>query len=739
MDGEALTIHDEARSALRDADQEHRQLIEQIKGWTAERDALTVNQSVLADAELIERLRTQAEARLGDRDRAEARRAEADNHSSQASTQLEVLLGHRDPRTVDTILDDLALPADLTAQLEALAERHSSLAADRQRDADRVEQDRADLDALVQGPSLPDVETLTPLTAAVGALTADTSPGAQLRAARDARIEARRRRCQAMIEAGAADPEATPCPPGGEEDTVAAAQRLDAARGEADRAQERLAEAETTLAERRLLQQAMEDPRTVHRDLLIQARTERDGLWADVVQAWIDRVVPVEVDPRVLATTFSDRVRAADDLADQLIGQAQADAELAQAQRNVDDAVRTVEERGIAHQAAESLRDVEAVAWAARWAEVGVAVPSTTRAEVVRQALLAAATAAVDESAAREKAQTLEPEVVEWTIRLHHLLVTLSPAAVDQACPREDVIDCLAALEERLAAAQTLMADVDRAREQQERRRTARQTLDRSQTRLTRGEQVLTDWAAQWATLLTVAALPPTLDPTGWAERRTRLDASRAAHQAAVQYRHEADAARQAWESFRSAAEELGTRQGVTGTPEEIVENVWHQLSASRAEERTYQERGTAIDDATHRLAQLTEVVATARSQLDELGHGLGLPALDELERLMSQRLMSWRLMSWRSRRTAVTGWLTSGKPRPICWKGFAPPPILGTILRTFWPRWLTPIERTCRSARSRPSTTSTKRSELARNSPRSWGRPERCSPTSSSGRMPPA
>jgi hypothetical protein len=406
-----LADHDQARLALQDADQEHGRITDQIERWTTERDALTVDHAILADAIVIDDLRTQAEARLGDRDRAESRQREAEGQASEARRNLEALLGHSDPRDTGDILDAITLPADLTAQLDALADQRAPLAADRERDFEQVERDHAALDALAQGPALPDVEAIAPLATAVQALTAQNAAPARLRAVQDARVEARRRRRQAMIEAGAVDPETMPPMPPAEDDTAHAVRRLDDAREQAGRAEQRLQEAQATLEEHRRRQQAMGDPRTVPADMLKQARTERDALWADITRTWVDGAVLTGTDPQTLAATFSDRLRDADGIADQLIDQAQTDAELAQAQQNVDASAREVQERASTHQAAAEALEVEAAAWEARWVAVGVAVPPTARADAVRQALHAAATAAVDEIAAREAAEALEPEV----------------------------------------------------------------------------------------------------------------------------------------------------------------------------------------------------------------------------------------------------------------------------------------------------------------------------------------
>lgn len=630
LDPEALSRYDQARSALRDAEQEHDRVTEQVRVWTREREALTVDHAILADADLIDDLRAQAEARTGDRDRAETRAREAEDHDTEARRHLEELLGHADPRDTDVVLDAVSVPAELAAQLDALAERHSPLLADRTHHVDGVERTRAELDALAQGRDLPAVEEIEPLTSAIEALTSDGSVRTRRREAQNNQVDARRRRRQSMVEAGADDPEADPPRPPAEEDLTDALARLDRARENADQAEQRRREAEEALEEHRRRRQELEDPLAVHPDELARVRAERDGLWTDITRAWMDGVVPVGTDPTVLAARFGDRLHHADTIADQLIGQAHRDAELAQAQRNIDDSVRKVGELVHAdREAAENLAG-ELESWQGRWAALGLAAPSTARADAARRALLAAATAARDEAAERETAQDLEPEIIEWTRRLRELLVTLAPS-VATAPAADSAGNALADLDHLIAAGRSLIADVDRAREQQEGRRLAGQALDRSRAQLARSEQALTDWSAEWATLLAAAGLPATLDPRGWTERRTHLQAARTSHRAATALRGEADAGLRAWESFRTAVTDLGTRHGSEGAPEHVIDDLTRRLTTSRADERTDAERIASIDEGTRRTAQLSGIRAEASSVLDDLRRRTDLPGHEEL------------------------------------------------------------------------------------------------------------
>lgn len=630
--GDDLNDYDQTRSALQDADREHSQTGEQMRRWTADRDVLTVDHAVLADADVIDDLRAQAEARGGDRDHAEARQLEAGDHDRRARADIEALLGQQGTAETGLILDALTIPADLATQLDALAGQHASLIAERKKHVERVEQEHSDFSALVQGPGLPDRDALAPLMAAVGALTAAESPLVRLRAARVEQIEGRRRCRQAMLEAGAADPESEPPTPPGEEDTASAVRRVDDARGAADRAQERLREAESTIEEHHREQQAIENGRTVHPGMLAEARTGRDELWSSITRAWVDGITPPDSTPRVLAATFSELVQAADALADQLIDQAQVDARLAETQRNLESAARDLEQRQVLHENAARALDTELAAWKVRWSDIGVAVPTTARAQAVRQALLTAAGAAVDVKTARETVGSLEPELAEWSIRLNGLLKELSPTVVCQAQSDDDTVaDSSTVLEHLLAAAQTLMAEVDRAREHQERRRAAQQALERSKARLAGSEQALSEWVVQWRTLVDATGLPATIDPAGWAERRRRVDAARTAHQAAVTLCQEATTARRAWESFRSAVSDLGTRHGLVGSPERVLAELWQRLSASRADQRTHQERTTDIDNAAMRLTELTGIQTKARSRLDELCRRWSVSTLEDL------------------------------------------------------------------------------------------------------------
>jgi hypothetical protein len=634
LEGEDLAAHNQARATLQDVDREHARTAHQIHAWTAEREALTVDAGVLADADLIDDLHAQTQARLADRERADDLRHRAGTRAGQARDHLVALLGHPDPRDTETVLAALTLPADLTAQFDALAEQHPHLLAERARHVDRVDEVRAELVLLDAGAHLPDVEALAPLADVVRTLTGDSGAPARLRAARSDQIEADRRRRQALLAAGALDPDAAPPTPPGQDDLASAARRVEAAGSAVDRAVERRQEAEAALEQRRRRLRELENARTVQPGTLTDARQRRDDLWARVTLAWLNptaasgTTVASGVDPQDLATAFAEQVRTVDELADQLILQAQVDAELTHAQHDADDAERELRQRSLTLAEATADRDGELSAWHARWAALGVAVPATAHAETVRQALLTAAGAVVDETTARRTALAVEPEITEWAGRLRSLLNAHACAPT----PTADVVhDSLAVLDGLLAAARSLIDDVDRAREQQERRRTAQKSLDRSQERLTRSDQALAGWDARWSALRNAAGLPETLDPTGWTERRTRLESARTAHGEATSLEHQADTSLRAWETFRAAATGLGERHRLSGAPEHLLEQLTQRLGTSRADQRTHQERTAAIDDATSSLAELGSARATARARLDALCQRHALPDFETL------------------------------------------------------------------------------------------------------------
>jgi hypothetical protein len=68
--------------------------------------------------------------------------------------------------------------------------------------------------------------------------------------------------------------------------------------------------------------------------------------------------------------------------------------------------------------------------------------------------------------------------------------------------------------------AEALIDDVDEARERQERRCTAQESLARERARLANSELELVAWSVEWRALITAARLPETIDPAGWAVRR---------------------------------------------------------------------------------------------------------------------------------------------------------------------------------------------------------------------------
>jgi hypothetical protein len=532
------------------------------------------------------------------------------------------LLGHRDPRDTGTVLETLTTPADLAAQLDEVAAQYEALRSDRQRWAEQVDEDREDVERLAPETNLPDAEALTPLSDVVTALTAPESAANRLRAAREEVVTARQRCRQALLDAGALRPDTDPPTPPGETETSEAARSLNAATSGLDRCGERLREAEAALEQRQQRRHELENARSIDPVTLLEHRQERDRLWLEITAAWLSQT-PCP-DPGALADAFADRVRAADEIADQLIVQAQLDADLTSAQREVDDAGKLLAARAAEHQHAARELDAERARWQARWSALGVSVPDPDHAVGVQQALHAASSAAVDADAAEETAGHATPEVVGWTARLRELLgAHLLPPAVPVIDP---VSDPLAVLDQLLTVANALIRDVDSAREQQERRRSAQRALQRSQARLHGSEDALAAWQTRWTALLHAGSLPEVLDATGWAERRQLLASAQEAHGEAVELDTEACTALQDWETYRACVTELGTRHGLSGGAEDVVGELRRRLEASRADRRTHQERTEAIADSDRRLIELSDSRTVTEVELEELRARHGLP-----------------------------------------------------------------------------------------------------------------
>jgi uncharacterized protein YhaN len=617
LDPAELSEHDDALADLARADDETAELTERLRTAAAELDDLVVDESVLADGARIDAVWAQAEARAGDRQRAEVWQQQAEQDDRRARGELEALLGGPDPRELDDLLEALTVPADLAAQLDEIAGRFDQFAGDRAQRAGLVQQARAELQSIADGPALPDRGALASLQAAVDALAAPDSARARLLSAREEEAAARRRLRQAMLDAGSLDPGADAPTVPTEEEIEVAIGRLSEAREARERAAHELQQARGRLAaaERNLPGIAVADQ--VEPGMLARARTLREELWADISQDWLAGTLTVQDRPR-LAEDYVRRVRTADTLADRLIDQAAADARLAQASQGVEAAKLDVDEQARASHQAIAAAEGEESAWGRLWTGLGVGTPTTTRAQAVRQALLAAATATGDVVRAGRLAATAEPEILAWNCKLTEVLDGLGrrphPARGD-----EPGADGLTTLDHLLATARSLIKDADQARELHERRRLAQQALTRAQEQLAQDEEALAAWAARWRDLAAAAGLPATIEPVGWAARRDRLHAAREAHRSAEQKRNEARTARQAWGDFTAAVIALGTNHGLAGTPEQVMEELHHRLTRSRADQRTHNERTADITSAGQRLATLEAVRHDARARLDRL------------------------------------------------------------------------------------------------------------------------
>lgn len=649
LDGNDLAVHTKAREDSEHAHGERSRLAEQIRLCSAELDDLTVDEAVLADGEQIDTLHARAEARAGDRDRAAAARKAVEEEDGAARSELEALLGRSDPRETGALLQALTVPADLAAQLDDAAARHVDLVAAGARARERAEHERDALAALALDVDLPDRDALAPLAAAVQALTAGSSPLAGVHAARAEEIQARDRYRQALLLAGALDPTAVPPSPPGEDHLREAIDRLEVARAAESDARRRLQDANDTVATARDAAHNLERTETIDPPALARARTERDATWSVIARNWTDATALPDEERRNLATEYGRQVHDVDDLADRLTEQAGHDARLAEAQQHLARRQDEAERRAADHRQTGRILEGEQAAWSARWASLGVAVPSTSHADAVRQSLRDATAAHLHATTAQEMAAALQPQIADWTGTLTGLLTGLGRPVPERAhedggSTAPEAPDPVAGLEHLLAAANSLIRDVDQAREIQERRRGAQTTLARTLKDVDRHEQELTDWTARWHDLTAAAGLPDVLDPAGWGVRRLHLQAAQAAHRNAQRSRGQAAEADRAWEEFAASVSALGVRHGLAGVPEQILPTLRQRLDRSRADRRTHQERVRAIETARKSMGQQDLRLETAVAQLDGLRRRLSLADDDELDHAAARgRLLAER------------------------------------------------------------------------------------------------
>lgn len=603
----------------------------EIARLTGEREVLVVNETLLAAGDEIGELHELAAARVNDRARAAELRHSAEGYERDTRDQLELVTGRPVVGDLKGNLVEVTVPVETAARLDVSAERGPLLTTAVADARDSLDVEHKAHEDLPPVEDLPERAAIAPLIEALQVLRATDSPLVQARAAHHDGAAARDRCRRALLEVGIGQPEPStlampsttspspgdqtpsaspgttppspppdttppspattapsppspspgstptspsPAPTGPTSVPVAPpAERLrdeianlDAARRMHQGVTERLKRAVQKCSTAQQQLRWAESGGAVDVADLTEARSERESLWQYIRIAWIDGLL-LGGTPGELAGNYEIAVETADATADNLLEQADAVAHLSQLKQDAAQAVSALTAvQGEDRQASQVLADRES-AWTQLWANLGVTAPPTTRADGYRVHLVAAGKAQSDASLADEVAAGFLEEVTGWSARLRDDL-----ARAGRECPAtaldQDDGQAIATLDALLAAASTLVSDVDGAREARQRRNALGRRIVSAQAKLDQAEELVAAWARDWQHLVESSGLPAELDPPGWQARRRCVDAARASFSAAGELRRQADDLQQNWDEFadrvRAVAAKDGERAGIT-------------------------------------------------------------------------------------------------------------------------------------------------------------------------------
>ncbi|ABW11426.1 conserved hypothetical protein [Parafrankia sp. EAN1pec] len=536
----------------------------------AAREALTTDESVLADGEMITRLEQSRVARLGDGADARALENEAARHADSARALLLDLAGPGDPRTAAELLADLHVPRDLAAQLDALAVTVGELTDELRRAEDALAAARLRRDGTDQSPGH-DPASISQLKAVIGAIAGEGSATALTRAAVDEAARAVRDRREALHRAGARDPDGPPPGMPGRDEIRLARDRLDAAEVALARREEELVGATRNLE---LAQSRVAD--ADGRDLpdqatLDRARATREELWNLLVDAAgglppttggrtpapaVGGVPPVggRLTPeraRELLPVIAAGIARADEVADQLIRHADLAARRAQLHRDADLAHERATAALAATAAAAEAADQARAAWEGHWHKPGLAVPSRADADDVQRAVDEAHRAHAELLAAETRIARLGAQADAQRTALAQALAEVGLARVD------------ADLDSLLTCAQTVLADDDLAQVRRADAAHFGRAVEEAERERDKRREELLGAEGDWDNLVRAAGLASVTDPRGWTERRGVLAQAVALHEQADRAARDAERAAGRHQAFAADIRELSARHGL--------------------------------------------------------------------------------------------------------------------------------------------------------------------------------
>ncbi len=625
----ALEAWEEAAASLAAVRSARAERREQVAAWSHEQERLAREPALLADGDLVEALQQQAEARAGDRARAQVLAERAERAEGAGHAVLDELTGVAAGATpLAERWAGLAVPADLAAQLDAAAEQQVPLAAAVAAAAARVADARAALHQARSGPELLDPVLVDPVEEGLGLLQAEGSPLQRWRCAGDAAAAATAARREHLVAAGSADPDGpVPEPPSADRvaevldrlTTTGVAER-DRERDEHE-AQQQVRAAEAALEGGAASVPAGDGPGGAR---LVALRAARDALWQQVRAQLVGATAPA-ADAAALAEDYAAAVAAADDGADACVAAAEADGAAAARRRELQerlDALRAARD-ALAPAHAEAIDAREA--YAAVWARAGVAVPPPGRAEVVRHALEEARAAGVLAAQREAEAAAAAVEAGAGLRRLAALLAAAGRPVVGAADPVDG-----APAEAVLGAARRLVAECDAGREARQELRLAAQAAAAAEDEHAAATAALAAWRTGWRELATAAGLPAVLDAVGWRRRRDLLERAGAHRDQAAAVREEAGAAGAAWAAWCAAVGEVAVRHGEPFDPTApeaapaAVSALWARVSSARRDEGVWEDRAARLAEAALAEAADDAAEARARAVLADLRAGQG-------------------------------------------------------------------------------------------------------------------
>ncbi|WP_409332324.1 AAA family ATPase [Trujillonella humicola] len=624
LDVDQLARHEQLGKGLAAAEDAIAEIAGEVQRREQARASLVVDGAVLADAEQIQGLHLEAEARTGDAARARdlaARAAELDRRVAALLAELGDVPAERE---VSDHLASMRVAADRVAQLGALAEelqefrRQLATKADALRSAEQRLAEAGDhlLDV--------DADAVAAVREAAEAIATTGSAADQQRRAWQSRADEALRRDEALRLAGLPSGAPVPAAIPSAGQVTEAAERLAGARASVQGAGREVERLRAAIADTTAQIEAAQSAELPNREALATARGARDALIEDLVSARTHG--RPAADPAELGGQLRQAVAHADTVADLLLTHADEAARLAELGKTLGDQQADLD-RALG-EAAECAARVEAVTW--RWAELWpafeTAVPSPSEAGDVRRHLEEARAAEERRTAAADLAESLQDQVSAQA-------ATLAAALARAGRPRPDTdLDAL------VEAARALLAADDDRRVQRARRDELARTEAHHRWESDSAAAAYAATQDRWRAALRVAGVPEDLDAPAWFRRRDLLAQAQSVDAQAADAGREAQEAAAASAAFRDAVTALAGRHAIPDDdPEAAIGLLAQRRDLALADRRAADELDGQLREFARRRDEEDAGRAEALRGLDELRLAVGAADLIELAEVVER------------------------------------------------------------------------------------------------------